>query len=209
MTQPPPGADQTPLPIALMKRLAEAASGYRDHPEFWLVCRFRPVEGKRPYDFQILSDRTSAEQQRNALNDGAGAPVYGAFGPFTATGDPKPDYRVVRVVLDIRPTTGEPFSIDVGQKLQDEGYWNGEGDLPCDALVWSLSALEKFILPYYTFVEGPEGAKRAREAFVAPGCFMTGHLPTTDYATPTVTVRGGAESVAFKIQDGGLKLLPL
>lgn len=208
MTERQPGADQTPIPIALMKRLAEAASGFRNREDFWLVCRYLPVEGKRPYDFRFFPDQASAEQKRDDLNGGAVPPVYGAFGPFTATGDPEPEYGVKKVTMEITPASGPTRTVDLGEELKKNNAWNGVGDLPCDTVVWSLSALEKFVLPYYTYVEGIEGAERVRAEFLANGSFMVVHLPTTDYVNMNT---GSSDSGTFvlKIQDGGVELLPL
>lgn len=155
---PPPSDGDSPAPPAatggtaapehasLLRRLAEAADGYRDgRPRFVVAGRRfpHPVAG-------VFEDAEQADSVVRLL--GADTMNYEVFGPYRAVEDPpqavERDEEVAKVIVITRGDDTTTFD-------------GGE----VDALFWSLPAFDKFIAPYLTSVGGPRYAAAQRDLY--------------------------------------------
>lgn len=134
----------------LAKRLAEAADSYRDGQYYYFVCLLNPTSDHPDYDVHTASGSTndfassSADDLLNQLGSN-----YQKFGPFkTDTGDPAfLDFDSLQINLIKNNTVATTITID---------------NCHVDAIVLSLSAFDKFFLPYYTRLYGTSVASDFR-----------------------------------------------
>lgn len=138
------------------RRAAEAAAGLRHGRQVWFVLR-----NDEPHRLQT---HYSQEDADSALSSsGAG---YVKLGPYmtpaeTATGKKK-KIEWIKVKL-----VGDPKEYSLDPEARD-------------ALFWSVSALDKFLLPYYTMVYGPERAAEIRNQYLASDAAFECHDPISD-----------------------------
>lgn len=156
------------LPPSLVRRLAEAADGFRHRKKrYFFVARLLPDVGGThelhgPYEkSQDVPDALCAE-----ITSG----IRGWFGPFEADG-PSLTARVIHE-MDIRTkksdnSDGEPIPGFQAHRL--------------DALFWSRSVLEKFAVPYYARMYGGAYVDKLLAQFDAEPLQLAGHLPGTEY----------------------------
>jgi hypothetical protein len=137
----------TPETPALLRRLAEAADGYRDGRDHFVVAnRVFPH-----YVHGVFESRDSAQVVADSLASRIDS-VPAVFGPFrTKEESPPPNPRDVDSVVVYR--TDKTTKTYNGQEY--------------DALVWSLPAFDKFLVPYLTSVYGIEEAARQRELYLS------------------------------------------
>lgn len=131
---------------SLMRRLAEAADGFRDGKPRWVAIHRQGVEGHH----RVLGVfDTFAEASFTARRAG---PEYATFGPFVTTDDPPDESSGPEDVLEviIRQRNGEV-----------KRY----GADSVDAVFWSLAAFDKFIAPYLASVDGVRYAAEQRELY--------------------------------------------
>jgi hypothetical protein len=168
-----------PLTAALLRRLGEAADGYRTgRPIYVVACYDDPRDDLRVF-----------EREADALEHLARAGGrFGMFGPFatpaagSASGQrvreaaaaldvpdgSAPAGEVVEVVLSLRDDAGAERTIRLDGREHD-------------ALFWSMSAIDKFAVPYYAGTDGAEyAAEMRRRAMQGPVCAVT-HLPRSEY----------------------------
>jgi hypothetical protein len=127
---------------SLLRRLGEAADGYRDGKDRYIVA-----DRRFPHKVAGIF-RTFAEAQSLANARGGS---YGAFGPFRTFDDP-PDY-----------SAGPSDVLEVIVRRKDgERRYSADS---VDALFWSLSAFDKFVVPYLAVVYGPQYAAQQRELY--------------------------------------------
>lgn len=132
-------------PASLVRRLAEAADGYRDGRDHWIVADRKAY--KNNHKVAGVFD-TFQEAEFTARRKGNG---YAAFGPFR--------------------TPMEEFLVPAGERVKEVivVYVNGQkknyGADSVDALFWGLSAFDKFIVPYLASVASAEYAAEQREAY--------------------------------------------
>lgn len=136
--------DTLPQPASLVRRLAEAADGYRDGKK-----RFVVASRKFPHRVRGVF-LTDAEARVEATR---GGPDYGVFGPFQTLDDPadevaNSDERVAEVIVIYRNGEQRRYGAD-----------------SVDAIFWGLAAFDKFIAPYLTSVFGAAYAAQQREAY--------------------------------------------
>jgi hypothetical protein len=138
--------DTSAKSASLVRRLAEAADGFRDGKPHWVVIHRRGDRGH--HDVKGVFD-TFAEASFTARRAG---PEYAAFGPFVTMDDPPDESSSEEDVVEVivRQKNGEVirFSAD-----------------SVDALFWSLAAFDKFIAPYLTSVDGVRYAAEQRELY--------------------------------------------
>ena len=137
--------DTVTKPAGLVRRLAEAADGYRDGRDHWVVASRKPYKG----NYRVVGVFDSLHEAEFAANrEGF---EYDAFGPFK--------------------TPKEQFLVPAGQRVREVivVYANGEKKNysadSVDALFWGLSAFDKFIVPYLASVASAEYAAEQREAY--------------------------------------------
>jgi len=125
----------------MLRVLSEAADVYRTGRPVWLVADYR-------YPHNVLPGFTSRAAAQQAQKDSAAN--YGIFGPYVTPRDPIPATapKVSRVQVTIQTSGGEQTQVVDPNKS--------------DALFFSLSAIDKFVLPYYEKTYGAEYALRLR-----------------------------------------------
>ncbi len=143
----PAPVTQAPVPAAtaqdstvsatMLRVLAETADEFRTGSPIFLVAAYR-------FPHRVLGGfaaRSAADSARAAAGSG-----YGVFGPYLTPADPIADSaaRVVGVQLEIETPSGRK-TVRVSPDT-------------VDAIFFSESAFDKFAVPYYSNVYGPEFA---------------------------------------------------
>jgi len=131
---------------SLLRRLAEAADGFRDGRPRWVVIHRRGDRGH--HDVRGVF-RTFQEASFEAQRAG---PEYAVFGPFVTVDDPP----------DKSSTETDVVEVIVRQKNGVEKRFSADS---VDALFWTLAAFDKFIAPYLTSVDGVRYAAEQRELY--------------------------------------------
>jgi hypothetical protein len=158
------------ISAALARRLAAAADGHRDGQEIYFQARFEPgADG----DFDVTGPFSREQAEQQAPPEG-----FGIFGP----------YRTDECEDDISRTPVKRVTMELtnGEVLTFEGS-------RYDALFWSSSALEKFVVPYYAMIAGVDRATRLRDTFLTPAVFMIAHDPNTEETMITVRPQPGTQ----------------
>jgi hypothetical protein len=205
-----------PISSALLRRLAEAADGYRNvGPVVFLA---RPKENRQSatlFDIsQGYSEAVIAQAEATAeAAAAAGAPPQAAvaavaavevleppdrekfrkyrddkekpdqefdlFGPFETDDGKKAGVVITEIVLKVKEVaTGRETEVAVPTVAAD-------GKSIYDCMFWSLSAVQKFAVPYYTRVSGTDVANRMEASFVEDAFFFTAHKPVTEWVNIT------------------------
>jgi hypothetical protein len=135
----PPPKDTAHYSAPLLRRLAEAADGYRDGLDHFIVVSLEaPHTVAEVVNSQKEADSIATARSTEALH-------FAAFGPYRTEPDSLAQAALVDSVVAYL-SDGKTRSYD-GSKV--------------DALFWSLPAYDKFVAPYETAVYGvPEAAKR-------------------------------------------------
>ena len=161
----------SPVSATLLRVVAEAADGYRTGEPTYFVAEYRfPHSVRGPY--KTLADA------RNAVTRG-----YGVFGPYTTPPDEqKETVRVVRVTLSVLNEKGVRTESEV--KL----------DSAVDALFLTRAAVDKFLVPYYVRVYGPDGPRFAErlQKQITPLCHLYTSIPCT------LTPSGGVQPLRIE-----------
>jgi len=133
----------------LAKRLAEAADSFRDGKYYYFVSLLNPTEDHPDFDLHSVSGDTdeqannNADTLKNSLGDN-----YIKFGPYKNACEESPlldfDSLEVKLIKNGLAT----FTITL--------------DKSTDAIMLSLSAYDKFFLPYYTRLYGVDVAAAFR-----------------------------------------------
>jgi hypothetical protein len=172
-----------PVSGTLACALGEAAAGFTGLPEFagqelWFVVSydpvFNPLEGQNDYAITPYTSQQDAEQN-------ATEPGLAVFGPFSTApvegfnvgGDNS--FNVANVYLTTQPPLPflpSPAPPGVSIELSAGGV---------DAVFFSLPALEKFAVPYYAGIYGPEFAQTMLDAFSNAKVGLMVHLPWSEY----------------------------
>jgi hypothetical protein len=132
---------------ALLKRLAEAADGYRDGKQRYVVAALE-------FPHKVLGVFLSKDRADSiATSSTTGTVHYATFGPYLTAAEEgvSPEVDEVKYVV-VYYTDGSKKSYD-GQRY--------------DALFWGMSAFDKFVAPYLTEVSGAPYAASQREAYKA------------------------------------------
>jgi hypothetical protein len=138
-------AQDTTVSATMLRVLAEAADVHRTGKPVFLVADYR-------YPHNVLPAFTSRSEAEKVQAD-SGA-TYGVFGPYVTPQDPipHPGSRVLSIRITTQTPRG-PRSHDVDPRR-------------ADALFFTMSAIDKFLLPYYHKLLGPDYARRLREKSV-------------------------------------------
>lgn len=170
-----------PIPASLMSRLSEAADGIRNGAPIYFVAQLAPTipagHDVMGY-FNNVEDAYNHPPAREVLENG----TYMIFGPYRTDNDP--DYKdkdVVKVVIHRKH--GPPVTLD-GRKF--------------DCVFWSLSAMDKFVIPYYTSMGDLKKAAQVRKDFVAETSIAGIHIPGSDIVNdvPAQQIGGGPSTTA-------------
>ncbi|MEP7228529.1 MAG: hypothetical protein ABI785_14280 [Gemmatimonadales bacterium] len=131
---------------SLVRRLAEAADGFRDGRPRWVVIHRRGDKGHHDVRGVFMTFKEASFEAERA------GPEYAAFGPFVTKDDPP----------DLSSTKTDVVEVIVRQKNGVEKRFSADS---VDALFWSLAAFDKFIAPYLTSVDGVRYAAEQRELY--------------------------------------------
>jgi hypothetical protein len=137
--------DTLAQPASLVRRLAEAADGYRDGKDKWVVASRRAEKGNH----EVLGVFSSLDEAAFVAQRGGGA--FAAFGPFST---PKDDYRI--------PEGERVLEVIVRYVNKKERRYSPDS---VDALFWGLPAFDKFIVPYLSSIASAEYAAEQRELY--------------------------------------------
>ncbi|HEU5305493.1 MAG TPA: hypothetical protein VFU40_12665 [Gemmatimonadales bacterium] len=145
-TPPPNGhAVKDTLPASLARRLSEAADGYRDGKDKWIVADRKARKGNH----KVLGIFSTFDEADFVAKRAGGD--FGAFGPYR--------------------TPAEDYQIPAGERVAEVivRYVNGEqkrySSDSVDALFWGLPAFDKFVVPYLSAVSSAEYAAEQREFY--------------------------------------------
>lgn len=159
-----------PLSASLARRLAAAADGHRDGCEIFFQARYLPdADG----DYEVTGPFT-----REKVGELQAPPGFGIFGPFCT---PKCDDDI-----SCTPIQHITLHLRNGQTITFAGD-------RYDALFWSSSALEKFVVPYYAVIGGVRRAERLLDQFLTPEVFMIAHDPNTEETLVKIQPEPGSE----------------
>lgn len=176
------GGKGNPVPdVTLLRRIAEAVEGDRSGGQVYVVASLdglHPVAGTFP-------DPKSAEQAAFDLGGG-----FQVFGPYQAPPEPPPGLTVGCVhnsrnsmmhirTLCVPPRRPVEFEDVARITLLLERVDGRIDTLPLpkggDAIFLTLTAFDKFALPYYERTLGLAGATEMRQGFVT--VYQTGRVP--------------------------------
>jgi hypothetical protein len=132
---------------SLLKRLAEAADGYRDGKQRYVVAALE-------FPHKVLGVFTRKDQADDIARDSTTNTLhYATFGPYVT----EAEESVSRKVDDVKYIV--VYYIDGSKKTYDGRTY--------DALFWGMSAFDKFVAPYLTEVSGAPYASSQRELYKA------------------------------------------
>jgi hypothetical protein len=171
-TTPPPNK---PMSVALARALAEAADGFPGQAEpIYLVAPYLPLDDPNRGGFRIFGPYRSWEKVPPGLQREVCVGNAGFFGPFDTRLAPTPAGRAVtRIDLHVEETT------DVYPIPADR----------LDALFFTSQAVEKFALPYYERLFGPEFGAHVIRQFLNANVQVMAHFPWSEYSDGTGLLR--------------------
>jgi hypothetical protein len=156
----PAEAKEPQVSASLLRRLAEVADAYRTGRPVFIVA-----STKAPHDIKDVYEDAGAATKAAA----AAGPSYQRFGPYITPRDRfkgKPA-EVLAITVKLR-TGSDTVSVTVDPRKYD-------------ALVWTLPALDKFLVPYYARIYGLDRARELREEYLrnASTSPLDGHMLKT------------------------------
>ena len=173
---------EQPVSAVVAKRLAAAADGFRHGKPMYFVSGFRDPAGFQRFEGE--AGRAAAERARLEREAKGGGERFGVFGPYVtepaAGTDAAAGPEVLDVTVRVRLSDGS---------TQTRVFGGGE----FDALFWTRSAVDKFVIPYYTGALGLDHAVRLSGEFAGEDVYMAAHLPDTVLAMIRVEDAGGGE----------------
>lgn len=150
-------AQDTVVTATMLRVVAERADQYRTGRPVYLLADYRfPHNVRGPF-----STRRAAE-----LAGGDSSASFRVFGPYVTPRDATPDSaaRVVSIQLVVQSPRGRQ-TIDVNPST-------------VDALFFSMVPFDKFVVPYYSRLYGPEFARRLRDDALSLPIFIPAHCAT-------------------------------
>jgi hypothetical protein len=150
---------------ALLTRLGEAADGNRTGDETWLVAGLDPVGGKGHKVHGFYKRKEDAYRDHKKILEEPGS-RFMIFGPFlTPKDDTKPKKNRVKCVI---------LELEGGRKICLDGK-------KYDAVFWTMSAFDKFVVPYYTEITDLKVAAAIRGEFENDENVVAGtHIPGSE-----------------------------
>jgi hypothetical protein len=147
------------IPATLIRRLGEAADGCRGTPGAYYLASLAPDKYGNHKIFGPYPTTTADSLPRDASKG-----EWGWFGPVRT-----PAYSPTYTIETIDIGTSKPG-----------GTVNLMGP-DFDCLFYSLSAVEKFAVPYYARMFGGDYVTRLLAAFRSSNLHLMGHLPRSEY----------------------------
>lgn len=166
MSDPNAGLFKQPVSVELARALAEAVDGvtHFEKPDAFFVSRYKPVDTIGRGGFRVHGPFAGWEDVPQELKDCVDAGECGFFGPFII----EPDHSRGAPVdqIDLHALGGTTI-------LQ-------KGDV--DALFFTIRAVEKFALPFYQGIFGPQFAQHVLDQFTAADVQVMAHFPWSEYS---------------------------
>lgn len=183
-----------PMSVQLARALAEAADGFAGfETPVYLVVPYEPIQDMGKGGFHVSGPYKSWERVPHSLQRSVRKGDCGFFGPFDSGKDPRPSgSRVTAMDLQLKDTSRKLHLVAKN----------------VDALFFSARAVEKFALPYYERIFGPEFAERVRDGFTQSNVQVMAHYPWTEYsdggklAQAPVFLRYDTEGAVWVSMDG-------
>ena len=137
-------AQDRPPSASLLRVLAEIADEYHTGDSVYLVAMYR-------YPHTVLGSFSSLREARSVQEDSGS--TYGVFGPYLTPRDAVADtsIRVTGVAITFQTPDG-PRTRQVHEDV--------------DALFLTASSIDKFLIPYYSRIYGPEYARKLRSLMI-------------------------------------------
>lgn len=175
------------ITFEILRQIAETASGLRNDPLYFIVSG-------DPATFTWQTDPPTPSEDVVII-------------PMNAVPDPAPRVKVATVGAEAGKTV-DLMNIVVKPRPPYPG-----GTYAADAVFWSVSALEKFVVPYYASVYGDDGPEHARAVLdvlmrPSPGdtdgepAFAVAHLPSSEYVPVEYGVSIVPNAVALTSRGG-------
>lgn len=185
----------SPMPAELSRALAQAVAGFLREGMYFTASFTQLSNPDSPYDIGGPFFEPNLPDV-NELGDG-----YGLFGPFdnTMSGLIVPVQQAYVTKVTIHTSVGTQFDIDA----DDLG-------LKYDAMFFSVEAVSKFAVPYYTGVYSPTMAANMLPEFQHSSLALMVHLPwsesedlgVTGHPDPMVTYSAQGEKQVVSGPDG-------
>ena len=154
------------IPATLIRRLGEAADGFRGRGKAYYVVKLEPdTDGNHEVDGPY-------EKKEDIAGTVVGAEVTsgvrGLFGPILTgpLGVPKA-VTITKIDISTAAAKKELTGKDFG-----------------DCMFYSVSAIEKFAIPYYARMFGGDYVKRLHDSVTKDDFLLMVHLPGTEYTNP-------------------------
>ncbi len=155
----------------VLARVAEAADGFRDGQTYYFA-----VNAAFPRKVTAFDSEELAKAGREDLQRAEGG-RWVIVGPCCTPED------------KLEPTNGRWTVCTVTVEKPDGGtydrVWTNDKKNSMDALFFSVSAMDKFVFPYYTALYGPDAAAKMRALYADPStlaepCLPLCHDPKSD-----------------------------
>lgn len=182
----------------LLREIAECASGMRSHDLYFIVGD----DKADPHGFRFVAD---PKQPVEETDDTTVIHV-------SRCDDPRP--RVTTAIIGDGADLINLLDLTVGTDDPHQA-----GTYPADAVFWSVSAVEKFLVPYYASVYGDQAASYvasllavllppadgAGDAALDDTAYAIAHLPSSEYTKLMMDDPTGLAVVphAFALKSGG------
>ncbi|HEX8320461.1 hypothetical protein [Longimicrobium sp.] len=172
---------------ALLSRLTEAADGYRTGEPVWFIASL--ARGPNPpRGHKVFGPFRSAREAWDRRGSGTEWSKFRIFGPFHTERDP--NYAPRATVKEVLITLSNDEQVRLA-------------GTECDCIFWTLSALDKFVVPYYTGIASLEEAMDVRKEFVESRTFGGIHIPSSEMvsadSTPQVIRLTGSEGLGLHL----------
>jgi hypothetical protein len=156
------------IPASLIRRLGEAADGFRGSSDAYYLVALKPDA----YGHHKVFGPYVAMPSASDLPKETSSEDFGWFGPVrTPATISRPTFTIEKLDLRTSKTT-LPTNVTI--------------DGPdFDCLFYSLSAVEKFAIPYYARMYGGDYVNKLLASFRKSNLHLMGHLPGTEYQIKT------------------------
>jgi hypothetical protein len=146
---------------SLLRRLAEAADGFRDgQPKFVVAAVEFPHRVLGLFGDSLAADSLAQDSSSGSFH-------FKAFGPYRTVLEPGVDSLLDNVDSVVVYHTGGGMNVYQGEEF--------------DALFWGMPAFDKFVAPYLTEVSGATYADSIRELYKT-GELTNSELPHKRYS---------------------------
>ncbi|HEX9937769.1 MAG TPA: hypothetical protein VGB15_11625 [Longimicrobium sp.] len=183
-----------PIGFQLLREIAECASGMRSHDLYFVVDAADPNR----FDVKVDPPQPVPEKPHTVV--------------IHVSRSDDPDTRVTTAIIGDGADLINLLDLTVGTDDPHQG-----GTFPADAVFWSVSAVEKFLVPYYASVYGDQAGTYVASllAVLLPPpdvtdaledtAFAIAHLPSSEYTKLMLEEQPGQTFVphAVALRSGG------